>query len=145
MHAIVKNDTSSAFSKYGAFDVLLKNNAKIVLLGTDYNAASFIHLMEEKLKVPYRYWKTFTAGYIHKEITKDKSYDMFVRDLELDPKLNMNGIEDEFILQDMVKIEKVGSGFIKKIDAKEYLNIVEKLLKHNPFYFVSNHPDYLKK
>ncbi|QCX38813.1 AAC(3) family N-acetyltransferase [Aureibaculum algae] len=137
---ITKGDPQSAFGENGAFDMLLQINAKIVLLGTDYNAASFIHLVEERNKVPYRYWKPFSAPYvINDNVQEQRSYKMYVRDLETNPILNMNFIEE--ILRDKKTLQKtqIGGGFIHSVKAMDYVSLADELIKKNPYCFVSNH------
>jgi len=61
---IIENDTISSFSENGPFGRLVKYNAKLLLLGADFNSVSMIHWVEEKYSVPYRYWKSFVGSYI---------------------------------------------------------------------------------
>ncbi|RPD91718.1 aminoglycoside N(3)-acetyltransferase [Aureibaculum marinum] len=138
--AITNGDPQSAFGEHGAFDVLLKNNAKILLLGTDYNAASFIHMVEEHNKVPYRYWKSFTAPYgVNEAETVDRTYQMYVRDLEVNPILNMNFIEEILVDKNLLQKTQLGAGFIHCIKANDYVLLADELIKENPYCFVSNH------
>lgn len=137
---IVNGNPQSAFGENGAFDVLLKNNAKILLLGADYNAASFVHMVEEQNQVPYRYWKSFTAPYTgNGALNEERTYQMYVRDLDTDPVLNMNWIEDILKTKKILQTAKIGSGFIKCIKASEYVAVADALIKENPYCFVENH------
>lgn len=92
---IIDNDTESSFSPDGPFDRLKSLNAKILLLGADFNSVSMIHWVEEKYEVPYRYWKTFEGTYIDKNISSEKSYKMYVRSMETNPLLKLYSIERE--------------------------------------------------
>ncbi|EJG9898451.1 aminoglycoside N(3)-acetyltransferase, partial [Campylobacter lari] len=48
----------SCFGKNSGYDILTKNNGKIIYFGLDW-AHTFIHYIEEKFKVDYRYFKIF--------------------------------------------------------------------------------------
>ncbi len=141
---IVENDTASSFSPEGPFDRLLKLDGKILLLGADINSVSMIHWVEEKLQVPYRYWKTFKGLYSDENGQKQKAYQMYVRSLDLNPRLKMDFIEKELKKRNMLKEEKVGAGFIKAFKIKDFVNIAETFIRRNPYFFVSNHPDFEK-
>ena len=141
---LIENDTISTFSPDGPFDRLLAINTKVVLLGTDLNSVSMIHWVEEKLNVPYRYWKSFPGIYVDKGISTQRSYKMFVRSRELNPKLNMFYIEDQLIREKKIKTYNLGGGTIRCFYLNDFVSIAERCLTSNPYFFVSNHPDFEK-
>ncbi len=140
-----ENDTVSAFSPEGPFDRLLALNTKVILLGTDLNSVSMIHWVEEKLKVPYRYWKSFSGIYVDDLISYQRSYKMFVRSLELNPKLNMCYIENQLIREKKIQIYNIGGSAIRSFNLNDFVSIAMRCLTSNPYFFVSNHPDFEKK
>lgn len=141
---ITEKDTLSSFEYDGAFDRLKQLNGKILLLGADFNSVSMIHWVEERLKVPYRYWKTFDGYYHNDNQTLKKSYKMFVRSLNIDAKLKLYSIEDELKKNNKILESKVGSGMIKIFSINDFIYIAEKFIKKNPYFFVSNH-SYFEK
>ncbi len=61
---LAERDTPSAFDPGSAFERMVELNFKILLLGSDIDSISLIHYSEQRLNVPYRYWKSFT-GIVH--------------------------------------------------------------------------------
>lgn len=141
---IIENDTESSFSPDGPFDRLKSLNAKILLLGADFNSVSMIHWVEEKYEVPYRYWKTFEGTYIDKNISSEKSYKMYVRSMETNPLLKLYSIERELIRKNKLLETQVGSGSTKVFAINDFISIAEDFITRNPYYFVSNHPNFEK-
>jgi len=141
---LIENDTISAFSPDGPFDKLLALKTKVVLLGTDLNSVSMIHWVEEKLNVPYRYWKSFSGIYVDNLISSQRSYKMFVRSLELNPKLNICHIEGELVKEKKIQVYNIGGGTIKCFNLKDFVSIAVRCINSNPYFFVSNHPGFEK-
>lgn len=142
--SIIENDTESAFSPMGPFDKLKDLNGKILLLGADFNSISMIHWVEEKLKVPYRYWKNFSGTYVDNGYISEKSYKMFVRSLDTNPILKLYSIEEELKRENKLKREKIGGGIISVFDIADFLQVAESFLVDNSYFFVSNHPMFEK-
>ncbi len=142
---LIENDTISAFSPDGPFDRLLALKTKVVLLGTDLNSVSMIHWVEEKLNVPYRYWKSFSGIYVDDLISSQRSYKMFVRSLDLNPKLNMCYIEDQLVKEKKIHVYNIGGGSVKCFNLYDFVSIAIRCINSNPYFFVSNHPDFGKK
>lgn len=141
---IIENDTESSFSPDGPFDRLKALNGKILLLGADFNSVSMIHWVEENYEVPYRYWKTFKGTYIDKNFSSEKSYKMYVRSMETNPLLKLYSIEKELKRTNKLLEAQIGSGSIKVFDISDFISIAEDFIVRNPYYFVSNHPNFEK-
>ena len=79
-------DNTDSFGEDSVFAYLHKHEACNILWDVDYNHSfTFLHYVEETVGCPYRYVKDFTGKYIdseHKE--EERTYSMFVRDLDLD-------------------------------------------------------------
>lgn len=141
---IINYDTESSFSPDGPFDRLKSLKGKILLLGADFNSVSMIHWVEEKYQVPYRFWKTFEGTYIDKNIPSEKKYKMYVRSMETNPRLKLYGIEKELVRTNKLLETKIGSGSIKVFAISDFISIAEDFITRNPYYFVSNHPNFEK-
>ena len=139
---ITENDTVSSFSPEGPYDRLSQFNTKIIQLGVDINATSAIHLTEERFNVPYRYWKTFSGSYIDQGVETHRSYKMFVRSLEKDPKLRLEFIGKVLNEKGLIKKYKIGGSEVILFNLSDFLAITEECLSANPNFFVSNHPRF---
>ncbi len=81
------------------FDYLFRVSAKWLLLDITLDQGyTFIHHLEKVGKVPFRYNKFFTAEYVDENGDRSqKTYSMFVRNLDLDVRQNFNGIESQLL------------------------------------------------
>lgn len=135
---ICEKDTPSAFSIGGSFDFLLKQNAKLLLFGANFNAASFVHYAEERLEIPYRFFKTFKSEYIDKGKSEIREYQMFVRKLELNPILNLLDLQAKMENDGKVRRAKLGLGEIISCDFKDLNDSAYKMLENDTFAFIKN-------
>ena len=81
-------DNKEAFGEDSIFGYLHRNKAKGFVIGLPIlSGLTFVHYVEQCVGVPYRYSKNFTAGYIDENgVESVKTYSMYVRDLEMDPR-----------------------------------------------------------
>lgn len=91
----------SAWGEDSPFGYFHRNHAKMLLIDVHLKQCyTFMHYVEEQLRVPYRYMKNFRINYIDQNGKEsERSYTMFVRDLAIksalytpDEKLLANGI-----------------------------------------------------
>lgn len=82
--ALGEIDNQSGYGPDSPFDFLRDLDGKIGVLDLpDQNSMTFYHYVEEMLEVDYRYHKHFTGAYTGWDgQTIDKTYSLFVRDLE---------------------------------------------------------------
>lgn len=143
---ITANDTSTAFSNGGSFDIMRKLGAKLVFLGANVQSAALIHLVEEELNVPYRYFKEFTGDYsLGIEPPVKKSYAMFVRSEILEPKLSLKILENCLISEGKLKSVKLGMGTIATVDFRDFMNTATNLVKNDPFILLENKNEVYEK
>lgn len=135
---ICEKDTPTAFSEGGSFDRLLELNAKLLLFGVNFNAASFFHYAEEKLFVPYRYFKMFKGEYISNDSTEMREYQMFVRDLEINPQLSLLSLQSKMESEGKIRRAKLGMGEIIACNFKNLYESAYEMLEKDPFTFLRN-------
>ena len=94
-------ESESGWGEKSIFNYLYEKNAKNLFIGLDYKEGfTFDHYIEEKNKVKYRFFKTFSGEYTDKENKKlIKSYKMFVRDLDLNSGTIINPILDDIMIK----------------------------------------------
>lgn len=85
---LTEMDPKDAFGADSVFGYLHRNKAKALVIGLPtLSGLTFIHYVEQMVGVPYRYSKDFTAGYIDSNGSESqKTYSMYVRDLDMDPR-----------------------------------------------------------
>lgn len=94
-------DTEDSFGESTVFGYLYRNNAKAFVIGLNaLEGLAMVHYVEQMIGVPYRYFKIFKGKYIDEQgIEHMKSASMYVRDLDIDPKVDMEHLSQ--ILEDL--------------------------------------------
>ncbi len=138
---LARRDTPSAFDDDSAFDGMLHHNFKLLLLGATIQAASIIHYSEQRANVPYRYWKDFNGTINTGSGPVIKTYRMFVRDMGIDPKLVIAGIQKELIQRGQWKAVRINYGEISTCTLPDFVAVADEMLKKDPWVFVTNKPE----
>ena len=135
---LAKPDTPSAFDDGSTFDGLLQNDFKLLLLGADIQAASMLHYSEQRAAVPYRFWKDFKGKVRINDKWQSRTYRMFVRDLDIDPQLNLTPIQ--LALEDAGQWaqKSVNFGHISLCTLAHFVSVTNNLLSENPWTLVGN-------
>ena len=124
-------DEESIFGKFHAL------NGKLVFFGTPFHkACTFIHYIEKKCGVPYRYTKKYTADLIEgnkawKETMHSYyKYSFFFTD--------MTKLEEHLKQKGLLVEKKIGDGFVQVVNSVDLLKEVSSLLEKDTFYVVRN-------
>ncbi|MCJ7695132.1 MAG: AAC(3) family N-acetyltransferase [Anaerolineaceae bacterium] len=133
-------NTAGAFDPGSAFERMLELNFKLLLLGATINACSMIHYSEQKAAVPYRFWKSFTGLADGKTVTSR----MFVRNLDIDPKLSLIPIQKELQDRGLWQEEKVNYGSVISFRLKDFVRIANEMLTDDPFCLLSNRDEIIQ-
>ena len=118
------------------FDRLYRKNVKIITLGCALERITFVHFVEQKLNIPYRYLKTFAAQVLHAEIQKNFEVSYFVRDLKIDTKLNLSPLQCEALRQNKIVIKPFGRFKARNISSKDFFQIASQLLTEDQYALV---------
>jgi aminoglycoside N3'-acetyltransferase len=129
-------DTPSSFDPGGPFEVLLMADARVLLIGASIQAVSLVHWAEERALVPYRHWKTFSGPYrLHGAVT-ERSYRMYVRDLNLDPRLVLKRIEQVLVSEAHFNRARLGAGYLESFAARDFVEVALSRLREDPYWLV---------
>lgn len=133
-------DTLSAFDPGSPFDLMVQLGFKLLLLGASILYAAIVHYSEQRMRVPYRYWKTF-QGEVYTPIGwQKKKYKMFVRDLHLDPRLDLQPIQRLLEERGQWHSQPLNYGHIASCYLQDFVRAAEDLLSKDPWVLVSNPP-----
>lgn len=134
-------DTPSAFDPGSALDRMLELDFHLLLLGADIQAASIFHYSEQRAQVPYRYWKDFSGQVKHNNAWEMRTYRMFVRDLDLDPRLEVHTIMKAMVRQGQWRSKAVNYGFLHLCSLRDFVRTADDFLARDPWIFVTNRPE----
>ncbi len=138
-------DTPSAFDPNSAFDRMLQLDFRLLLLGADIQAASMVHYSEQRAEVPYRYWKKFTGEVKIGDTWVQRSYRMFVRDLEIGPELDLHPIQHLLTERGQWHSEKLNYGWLSSCRLKDFVQAADDLLAEHPWSLVGNAPEAIER
>jgi aminoglycoside 3-N-acetyltransferase len=132
-----KEVSEHSFGIDSFWDRLWKENGKICRfnMSSDYN--TFIHFVERKLNVVYRYDKEFTGISIINGEKINKKYYHFVRDLEKDEHISdLNQLDESLKKLGLLKTMNLGKGQMILMKTKDVFEIVKNEIKKNPYFLV---------
>lgn len=135
---LARRDTPGAFDPGSAFERMLEMEYKLLLLGADVQAVSMVHYSEQRASVPYRYWKEFRGLWRDGAFAEERTYRMFVRNLEIDPQLVLRPVQDALQAQGMWREQPLGYGKVCTCRLVDFVNAADHLLAENPWALVGN-------
>ncbi|MEZ0395275.1 MAG: AAC(3) family N-acetyltransferase [Anaerolineales bacterium] len=139
---LCSRDTSSAFDPGSAFERMLELDFKLLLLGADVRFTSMVHLPEQRLQVPYRYWKEFTGEVrLHGQPHQVRTYRMYARDLDLDPDVDAAPVQRELERRGLWTSIPLNYGRVAACRLRDFVAVEEELLRADPWALVKNRPD----
>ncbi len=139
---LTKRDTLSAFDPGSPFERMLKLDFKLLLLGADIQATAMLHYCEQRLAVPYRYWKDFTGRVKTAQGWQERTYRMFVRDMQVDPKIELYPIQDVLQARGLWSSMKLNYGQISLCRLVDFVSVVDEFLAGDPWALVTNRPSH---
>lgn len=134
-------DTPSAFDPGSAFERMVELDFKILLLGADVQAVSLLHYAEQRVGVPYRYWKEFKGQVKIGGVWEERTYRMYVRDLDLNPRLDLHGVQNRLEERGQWQSQRLNYGAVSLCRMKDFVQAVEECLRADPWSLVKNRPE----
>ena len=137
---LAARDTPGAFDPGSSFERLLDLDFSILLLGADIQAVSLLHYSEQRAQVPYRYWKDFNGLVRIGDQAQIRTYRMYVRDMELDPRLEIYAIQHLLAERGQWRQTTLNYGTLALFKARDFTAAADELLAADPWCFVTNRP-----
>ena len=134
--------TGSAFGVDSPWDRLLQSNAKMVFLGIDLRAMTFIHFVEYMVGVPHIYNKFFTVPISRNGRLVKMPICSQVRYLDFEIEYDAEKNTSRFEKAGIVNKEKVGSGIIRCLSCKKFFEFAKEKVKKDYFYFLKKTPKF---
>ena len=124
---IINCSIRDCFGKNTFFDFFYKNNGKVICIGCDLDRITFIHYLEQKLMVPYRYFKFFDGFVINQRDKTEIKTRYFVRNLKSDLVTDLSIFEKKKYNKFLKKI-KFGRFYLKSMSAKNIFRLGKILI-----------------
>ncbi len=132
--------TLGAFDPGSAFERMVELDFKILLLGADVQAISLLHYAEQRVGVPYRYWKEFRGQVRMEDRWEERTYRMYVRDLNLDPHLDLHAVQHRLEEQGKWHSVALNYGSVSLCRMEDFVETVEEFLRADAWSLVTNRP-----
>lgn len=116
------------FGKDTLFDKLYINNAKILTLGCAFERVTFAHYVEQSLKVPYRYFKKFSAEIMCLGNLTQVDVSYYVRNLDFNAELDLSILEQKALEKSLLRREKFGRFLARAISAMDFFDVAKELI-----------------
>lgn len=132
--AMCDMNNKSSFGEDSPFAFMVNNGYRNLFIDKDLeHSFVFVHYVEQSVgHIPYRYLKDFTAEYTDENgVTSTKTYDMNVRELDMDVTNVIYAFEDEFIDKKVMQRFFINDLEYKIIELKDAYPIIAEDVRHN--------------
>jgi len=127
---LVSMNSDSTFGKNSAFGFLYQKNAKLLLIDVDFqNSLTFIHFIEESLKVNYRKPYLININCISKEIVFDKQTFFYTKKIGVET--DLSHFESNVKSSKVSTVYKTASSELCLLEAQSLYNFTDEYLKGN--------------
>lgn len=126
-------NNKSSFGNDSPFAYMVEHEYRNLFIDKDLqHSFVFVHYVEQSVGITYRYIKDFSADYIDENgEASRRTYDMNVRDLDLDVENVIYAFEDEFIDKRIMQRFYVNGLEMKMIELKAAYPIIAEDVRHN--------------
>jgi len=143
---LIMNVSSLCFAEDSFFDRLYKSNGKIINFGKFFDI-TFLHYIEKKFGVDYRFDKNFSGTVIKKDGSKEKKdmvfYVRYNQDNGRNVEYEMPLLGDELEKRGLLKRVNLGSSFMLCSDAKNCYEVGFEMLSKDHYSFLKSNPNTL--
>ncbi|MBL7055950.1 aminoglycoside N(3)-acetyltransferase [Candidatus Woesearchaeota archaeon] len=133
---------NDSFDEHSIFGKLFQKGGKILFLGASFQTCTFIHFIEQKYHVPYRFMKEYDAkikenGDIsNKKITFNYKYFFYFTNLEK--------FEESLTKEGTLIKTNLGSGKLLLVSSQKMFETGIKSLEKDTFFFLKNKPIFFR-
>jgi aminoglycoside 3-N-acetyltransferase len=132
---LTKDVSDICFGDDSFWDRFYKLGGKICNVGVFGGASTFLHYVEKKLNVPYRYDKLFPGSIRVNGISRRKDMIFFCQDMSnTATRVNIDIFNRIGIEQGVIKTIKIGRGNLYSITADETYQFIEQTIKDKPYF-----------
>ncbi len=140
-NTICGNDISpTGFGHGSSFHMLRELDARILCVGVDLSAMTFVHHVEQSYGVPYGYTKEWEVPILYDGKPIDRRYFAFVRYLNSGIEYDFSRLQDMLLKKKLAQVSRLGLSRIWSVRANDVFKVGIEQLKLDPFFFLFSHP-----
>lgn len=134
--AVLGARLDDCFGEGTVFDLIYKNNAKIVFLGSEFSRATFVHYVEQHHRVNYRYPKTFYGHLIENGSKIFQKTNYLVRDLSIASSCDLRLMKQIATDLGVLSSSSIGRFPIMSITANDFFDLASGLLRKSEYSLI---------
>lgn len=140
--SLLEPGDTDAFGERSVFALLREARAKLLFYGVGLEFATYVHHLEQRLGVPYRYAKDFHGTTVDGDELTETTARYFVRDLEGDVIPYFDPLQADLIARDGARTTTLPDGPVLLLtDTAQLEDAVLAGLETNPLYLIRRgHP-----
>jgi aminoglycoside N3'-acetyltransferase len=140
---LTARDTPGAFDPGGPFERMVELDYDLLLIGAGIDSVSLLHLAEQRLRVPYRFFKDFSGAYITPQGVEHRTYRMYARRLEANPRLTLRPVEERLRVAGQWQETTLNYGKIARLRMVDFVRVTEELLREDPYALALNRAEII--
>ncbi len=140
-HELVTNVGKNSIGENSTFDFLHKTSLKVkfLFLGPSIgDCFTYMHFIEERVNVPYRYNRNFTGKITNSNYSYEDSYQLFVRYQNVTPGTGAYIYENILLERDLAKKIQLGNGSLIITDEVSSYSTYLDLITRYPNFFLKD-------
>ena len=130
--AFAASATGDCFGPGTAFDLLHRHGGKIACLGCGFDRITFVHYVEQRAGVDYRYNKRFDGLFRRDGFEQAASVSYLVRDLARDTPCDLGRLKRRLQDADKLRSAAVGRVGLLAVTAHDFFETASVLLAEDP-------------
>jgi aminoglycoside 3-N-acetyltransferase len=130
----------TGFGHHSPFHGLREVDARILCIGVDLRAMTFVHHIEQTYGVPYGYTKEWEAPVLRGGQPDDGRYFAFVRYLGAGIDYDFSRFQETLLASGLAKTTPLGYGGVWAVKASDVFDTGIEQLKRDPFFFLAAAP-----
>ena len=118
------------------FEKLFERDVKLITLGCDFSSLTFVHYVEQKKQVSYRYIKSFSGCVIDSGQELNVTTEYYVRDLSLKTSCNLSLLCEKAKEENLMTSGTAGRFPLHAIKASDFFRLAMRLLDYDEYSLI---------
>ena len=133
---LTEPDNTTDFSFDSPFSLLLEWDARILLLGVTLNRCTMVHVLEERLLIPYRRWVTRTGTVIQGDVSRRMDYPFLERYPGVEN--DFTALQERLEAQGLVRKTTVGAATLSCFSSRDLYETGYRAICADPLFLISD-------
>ena len=133
----VHTNVNNAFGPNSVFGLIDHHDAWIVCMACSFDNITFTHFIEQSIGVKYRYIKKFNYEIINNNTTKIGEQKYYVRDLNINSKINLLLLKEKLIQENKLQIQFLKRFTMMAVKCSDFKESAKIIINENPLGLIN--------